>query len=600
MKAQLAGKVIQLDLECPKSNLKVFLKKYPKSCTQLTVDEHIFRCRKFVQRFKLTKGVQSIYYIKSHKVNFNRTLSALKSQRRYIKKLSGLDKSLLPYFPFLSSSIINMLIPSSVKSFSKLANVERLTLNFSPSKNPKQNIDQYDLPLDVESRFWKHLSSSRHSKFLLINGKKDDELILDFLSKLNGLEHILEGLINFVLNLSFENSRDISSQVFMFNNILKYVTKVEISDAMLPASHYLFDNIHLCPSLKTLLISNIVNSKLPRYLEGKSTFINFEPIRQIATLQNLQRLDITIVLNSPEHFKSFLTLFVLPESITSISLTMQRIKWSYILRNTNSTIGTSRNPFEENAKCLEFYNQWERLRNLDSLAFKFEFGEVPETVPTICFLVPLLKKVSNIRVLDYMNQLYWEPFEEESFNFQYFWTAIDHLKSNLKRLWIEDRSISMKNFVRNPRDILNLSEIIIYGSVTGAEGFKNVIKLFKTGEQSSKLTTLYLKDLYIDSDRFFSDCIRALVRKPINLDIKLHVDVSKISVDVITQELCQLAVEGVPNRTISLYLVNSARLDCQSIENLSSLVYARPVFEGLRILATNRLSFFNFQQKSQK
>ena len=593
IKPRLTGQSIQLDSESCKSNLQTFFKNYSKSCRQLTLDEHVFRSKRFTQRLRLTKGIQSIQYIKSHRVFFKQSLYAFKNQKYYLKKVSGLDSSLLPYFPFTSTSEINMLDSSSIETFRTLPTVQKLVLNFTPSWDAQRAHHVYEMPEQLESRFWKHLYSSKTLKSLLINCQKSNRTLMNFLAKLNEQEHILKNLTNLVLSFSFEDSKNISSQLFPLSNVLKYVTKVEATDAMIPASHYLFDNIGQCSKLKILHIDNFKNRKLPGYLAGGQAHINFEPIKQLATLNHLQRLDIAVMLSSPEYCSSFLTLFKLPSSIVSVSLALKGIKWSYILQEPADALERNQNPFEENADCREFYSQWERLRNLSTLSFKFELGEGVETIPTVCFLTPVLSKVSKITALEYINRLNWEPSSQESFNLEHFWTTIDHLKPTLKRLWVEDKNISIKDFTEKSEDLCNISEMMIYGSISSDQGFKNVVELFRGSRgQDTNQTALHVRELYMHSSEHFTELVNVLIRKPTNLDIKMHIDVLKVPVEVVVENLCRLNEEGAQNRTISLYLINSKRLGLDYIERLDSLPHARQVFGGLRILATNRIRLF--------
>ena len=587
---------IMVDLECDSSNsnLHRFLKNNPKNFKQLRLNKSSLASPKLLRKLRSVKGLQSIYFIKDYKASPKILLHALKNHRWYLKEASGLDVTLLEHFPNLSKFMLEIQNIQHLRVFAKICGIQSLNINLiQPLETQNQAFPQCKILLN---RFWRHLCSLKHLKNIQVNGINYDEALLYVLHEIETLCPLLEKLHSFILNLNFPNSRDISSKEFFFPNIFNYVTKIEVYDSMLPASHYLFDNLKACSSLRSLSFQNIEYGNINNYRKGVNSSLNFEPFKWFGQLHKLQRLDICIVLNYSANFDQFFEAFILPESIESVRLVFQRVNWNDIIQNLQEKQNDP-DLFKQDQKCSFFYNKWQNLKNLTSLALKFELGETCEAIPTFWFVAPLLKNISSLKNLDFVNNLLMASDLNESLDMEYLFQTIDHFKHSLEKLWIEDKTISLKNLTDKSSLFPKLKDLMISGCLYGDKGLKDLIHSFTQESNNSINRSLHLRELVIEDSQGLANCIKALSHGNSHLNIKLQASVTNLKSEDIISSLCSLALKGTKGYTISLYIRNFPKVEQCDLKVLDRLVRDYSVFKRLQITLANRQSVYDFRMK---
>jgi len=585
-RSQVSTEIIDLEFDYSNKAYQNFIKKHPKNFKQLQFSQNALQSKRLLSKLKASKQLRSLSYVKSTKKNDKFILNTFKSQRFSLKQFSGLSNSLLKHFPNISILDLGIQDESGLLGFKYLPHLHTLSLNIA-NDLPVEDCEDVKI---LYYRFWHHLCSQKQLKSIQLNCHKFDDLFTSTLSMIDEIFPALGHLENITLNLDFPNSKYISSKDFYFKNLFTHTTKIEVYDTMLPASHYIYDNIEAFSKLKTLCCENIKYGKIEQYQAGMDYPLNFRPLFALSTLQILQKIDISFVLNSAESIEGFLENFCLPLSIQIVRLVFQRINWSHLI----SFNQTEDNPFEQHQQCLSFYKKWNCLKNLKSLALKFENNESTDSPPTIYFVGPLLKNISSLRSFDYANHLLSEPNSTQALDFMYLWESFAHFQQDLETLWVTDNSITFENFVKIEEQPVILKDLLIYGNVCGShQSFRHLVEIFRNGTSDQK--SLIIKELKTQNSEEFTEYFRTLVKKTQNLHIRLYLDAAKVSDSAIVASLKKVVTQENQNSSISLYLANVKSTISNDLKQMQIDLSKNKIFARLQILSPTRQLLYDFK-----
>jgi len=138
--------------------------------------------------------------------------------------------------------------------------------------------------------------------------------------------------------------------------------------------------------------------------------------------------------------------------------------------------------------------------------------------------------------------------------------------------------------------------LVIVGSIADDKGLKNAIELFRRDNNHSKNDYFHLRELIVEDSQGFANCIKALIHGNSHLEIKLNVNVAKISSQDIISNLHNLALKGPKDYTISLYLRNSQHIPQDDLNRLNEAIERHSVFQRLQISLPNRQNIYDYSK----
>ena len=279
--------------------------------------------------------------------------------------------------------------------------------------------------------------------------------------------------------------------------------------------------------LKNLRALTII--KTTQLYPGDDHPINLEGLQALKNLQSLQTIDISLNLNHHESLKSFLKFFTLPKSISAIKIIFYEAAWNSLDSRLQERDWKADNLFNNLPVCTRFYEEWQDLPSLTSLSLSFAETSA-EWIPSVYFIIPLLKRLSHLDELYFGNWCNTESCKK-ALDLGYLWREIGDLKLTLKKLSIESHAITLRNLDANISPHGNLIELNLCGIVLGDGHLHNLLRLVVKGNNLAypilQWPSVKIEHLLMDDDDSFSVLMESLRNINKRINILLDLDVRK-------------------------------------------------------------------------
>jgi len=505
------------------------LKHHPKYCHKLHFTSSNIQTRKVFTKIRAIKVIKSLDVPCYEPEMRPLLLSALKSQRNCLKKLSMKDPALVKYYPRIETYLLCSKGLHSWRVFLQLIHLKILTLECPYIKDPKGSHIGKELGRvkGFYWRFWQHFERLKVlGDFHVSLYNKIDSDLLGFLKKLNVMEEKLNSLRSFSLFLSHI---DVASDVDLnFENIYQHLTSFRIHESSFMVIQKFLRNVRHFQKLESLNILKNLS-----YPEDDKDPADFGFIKHFSQLNRIKTMDILINFGSSTNLLNFLEHFSIPEPIVSLKLSFYEADWSALLSSDQLENLKTHNVFENHPLCLNFYNKWQNLKNLESLSFCFCESNSNDT-PSLYFITPILKRLTALESFyfaNWLNNFSHTPTTLNSekikaLNLYYLWKALAHLKTTLKKLYIDSSAISLRKFPSKfeleDQEKLCLKELGLCGLVLGDLCLEALSKTLVKNEEDSSPSRIEMESILIDNKESMMKVMDIIA----NISKKMRVSVS--------------------------------------------------------------------------
>jgi len=596
-----------------------FVLRFPKYCKSLILRRKTIHNPKCNGKLKRCQRLSSIKLSGFDQAPLKPMLKILQSQRKYLSYLKGFVPEAIRFCPKVKNYQLDLLSSASWRVLSHLKDLEKIVLTI-PYKDELQKelitfivskrSDWYremtregglSNVANIQEYFWKvwlvqnqkklwckrlmnqmilHLSKLKHLKVLKIRGRSFNSRVLSLvMGKLNQQRDFLKSKKKISVDVSLTSSGDLASEDFRYPNLYGHITKLRIGDAILPAAHYVLSDMGRFENLRFLEIDKKRYERLE--YETQKRGVNFEMFKCLEGLKKLEKISMGIVLGLAEHLKFFLETFSLPKNIESIKLTLHSVTWKDVLQELEMNL-EEKNPFERSSCFVNFFNRWRNLDKVKDLHIIFKETNDLE-VPTMYFLNSLMQRLSTLKTLNYINESADGIEKKEDFDFGLFWNSIKNLRQSLRTIKIHDKSITLQSFEGDAEEMAQLENLGIYGEMKGYNGLDKMINRTRKVDKLETMRIITIKTIKILGREDLFVLFENILKKSKKLYLEVYLDVREIVGDVFIDELERFTRKLKLESLLSLYAVNSQRLDFSQRRRLTNIVGENPVFISFSI-----------------
>jgi len=217
------------------------------------------------------------------------------------------------------------------------------------------------------------------------------------------------------------------------------------------------------------------------------------------------------------------------------------------------------------------------------------FAEIDNnSIPSLYFITPFLRNLSKLTILHYANWCNLDVGKKRVMDFNYLWQSLDHLKSDLKKLFVEGFAISLRKIPNEIPVLANLEELGFCGFVLGDTNIKTLFKIFpRRNIQTQKKNLLEIERLVIDDNQTFTRFLENLSDIPRQLQVSLNVDVRKLEPEGFVESLCSIGPSLNKRGLNKLTFSNAPNIENESLDKLKRVLREHPIFVHLGIMNQN-------------
>ena len=583
-------------MEDSNENIQFQLKYAPKYYTRAIYQKSDLSDRRLLRKIrsmKLTKEVQLLNYLVKNEQD--KIINVFQGQRKIITQTNLKDPKILRHYPCVSNSKLNTNSYQSWRTFFRSLEYEEV--NIELSKLYPLNNTPLELKLNtyLQSRLWHHLAKLQklsHLSVHLSNPLTHD--MLNFLKKLSSSSSLLAYPSTLTVCLNYLNFADYGQ--IDFGNILKYVTHFHIFETSFNILEYTLSHSLELENLRALTII-----KTTQLYQGDDHPINLRGLQGLKTLKNLQSLDISLSLSHHESLQSFLKFFSLPKSILSIKLIFYEADWSVLTSTVEDVNWKTNNLFLNLPICTHFYEQWQDLQDLSSLSLSFAESSA-EWIPSVYFITPLLKRLSKLDRLYFGNWCNTESCKK-ALDLGYLWREIGDVKSSLKSLCIESHAITLRSLDADMSPHGTLLELGLCGIIIGDDHLNNLLRIVARRDDQtvlkSKLPSVELTHLLIDSDVSFDTLMKSLHNISKKVSMLLNLDVRRISSNCVVRSLCKAVADMSRKELLILTISNTKQVSQADLKEMTKELDAHKVFRQLVILSRGEKEIYSYNYRNR-
>jgi hypothetical protein len=563
MKKIFSKKPLWMNMDEAYENTQFLLKYFPKYYYKVEYQMSEIKNKKIYDKTKRVKLINKFFVQDYNESGQAKIIDLVKNSRKSVKCNNFTDSRIQRSLPKITKYRLEVQKPDSWKTLARSLSVKELTVEFCGANLLRMNDAKKKgiLQRNLNWVFWRILLKLRKlKKFGLLITNDFSRLIADFFQKLNQLALFLKSLDHFSIILNCIKLEQSSS--FDFLNIFGRVNNLKI----LELNNSLFERVLQTQHLVELRSLTLIKTT---FLPGDNdeVSLDFAPFRNLKDLSNLQTLELSLFLKTPNSFKSFLESFSLPDSLKSLNLSFHETFWKDPGLGIDFDFSNNPQSFTSQKLFADFYKKWANLDQLRSFSLCFTETEDVQN-PSLYFLAPIFKNLKNLKKLYYANIYNNEFGRKTAVDFNYFLESLSHMRNSLNSLIVEAHAISIKKVSLNLLKQFNFDDLALCGFILGDQ---NLVNLFSLFSQKRTGQIFELETLVIDNDESFSKFLENLSFIPKRTEVLLSVDVRKVSKETFVGKLAE-KLNGLNKKHLGLTFRCSPSLDFGELDNLSQSI----------------------------